>query len=124
MSSGSLPTNPASKRSGPQRDDADVRGQLAERYRELTALTVLLAEQEKAGARQQQTIEWLTHLAVALIARPRWWAIMPGSWQTSRMHMLLKRRGIRDLGAIERDFLRLRCGLRLLLLARRKQQRG
>lgn len=92
-------TNPASNSSGPKPARADLDSQLAERFRELTALTVLLQEQEKAGARQQQTIEWLCNLAVALVARPRWWAVMPASWQSSRMHMLLKRRGLFDGGA-------------------------
>jgi hypothetical protein len=95
----SLPTSPSSKTRGPQLADAGLHGQLAERFRELTALTVLLAEQEKASARQQETTEWLTRLAVALVARPRWWAIMPASWQTSRMHTLLKRRGLFDVDA-------------------------
>lgn len=94
-----MPTSPASTSSGPRPAQADLHGQLAERFRELTALTVLLEEQERAGARQEQTIEWLTRLAVALIARPRWWAMMPASWQSKRMHSLLKQRGLFDTDA-------------------------
>ena len=94
-----MPTSPVSESGGPKPVQADLDSQQATRLRELTALTVLLREQEKAGACQGQTIEWLTRLAVALISRPRWWAIMPASWQTRRMHKLLKGRGLFDADA-------------------------
>lgn len=86
-------------RSGPPDVHDDLRFELAERFRELTALTVLLQEQEKASEGRQQTIEWLSRVAAVLVAQPAWWAIMPMSWKARRRHRLLRTNGLFDADA-------------------------
>jgi hypothetical protein len=70
--------------------------ELAERFRELTALTVLLREQEKAFGEQQRTIDWLCRVAAALYPQHGWRAIMPAGWRARRARRALQARGLFD----------------------------
>ena len=91
-----MPTKPAAKRRGSQMTDAELQAQLSERFRELTALTVLLQEQEKAGVSRDEAIEWLSRLAATLFSQPAWWGMLPRSWQSRRRHKLLQKEGLFD----------------------------
>lgn len=87
---------PASKRR--ETAEPDLQAQLAERFRELAALTVLLQEEEKASEAHRETIAWLCQVAKVLFAQPGWWGLMPKSWQAQR-----KRRFLRDKGLFDGD---------------------
>lgn len=87
-----LPTN----KPGPPGLEGDVRGQLAERFREVAALTALLQEQEKAYSEQQRLIEWLCQVAAALYPRRGWRAIMSAALGRRRARHILKSRGLFD----------------------------
>lgn len=89
---------PASRRSQQGQAEADLHAQLAERFRELTALTVLLQEAEKAGRAREETIAWLCQVAKVLFAQPGWWGLLPTPWQIRR-----KRRLLRDAGLFDGD---------------------
>ena len=70
--------------------------QSVDRFRELTALTVLLQEQEKAMTARERTVLWLCEVAALLFEQPAWWGIMPASWRAKRQRRLLRKRGIFD----------------------------
>lgn len=78
------------------KDRPSLEEQLAERFRELAALAVLLQEQEKAGEAREETIAWLCQIARVLFAQPGWWGMMPASWQAKRKRRLLRDRGLFD----------------------------
>ena len=81
---------------GGLQSELDLDCQLAEHYRELTALTVLLQEQEKAFVARQEVIDWLCRVAIVLHGQPRWWGIMPAAWRAKRERQLLRNRGLFD----------------------------
>lgn len=87
------------KPSGSADIEDNLHAQLAERFRELTALTVLLREQEKAGERREETVAWLCQIAAVLFTQPGWWGIMPASWRSRQRRRLLREKGFFDAEA-------------------------
>ena len=76
--------------------NSDLQAQLAERFREVAALTVLLREQEKAFGEQKRTIAWLCQVAAALYPERGWRAIIPGAWRARRALRMLNARALFD----------------------------
>ena len=81
---------------GSEGDRADLQRRLDDRFREITALTVLLREQERSGETRQETIDWLCRIAAFLVSQPPGATIMPASWRARRRLSLLKKRGLFD----------------------------
>jgi hypothetical protein len=68
---------------------AALRAALADRFREITYLTLLLREREGREDLQAQEIQWLTQVLLALLVTPRWWAALPLSVRRRRIRKLL-----------------------------------
>jgi len=74
----------------------DLEVALAERFREIAYLTLLLRQQEQRDEPRSDEIVWLTELAVALLRMPGWWALLPGPWRGRRIRELLRDKGLFD----------------------------
>lgn len=69
---------------------------LDDRDREIAFLTLLLKEQEELGKPQREQNEWLCEVALAFLAMPRWWSLMPRSWRRKRMRDYFRNVGLFD----------------------------
>lgn len=81
------------------RHSAELNEVISERYRESSVLTRLLAAAENGNNLANKQREWLGHVNSYLVNRPRWWSMMPATWQRSREHAALRRRGLFDAEA-------------------------
>ena len=69
---------------------------LADRFKELAALTALLQEQELRNQEARERLRWLAALDEQVRAQPSWWNFMPASWRRKREQDGLKRAGLFD----------------------------
>jgi hypothetical protein len=76
------------------KDLAEAR--LAERFSEIAALSQLLKQQERRNAEQAAQADWLRNVTEALWKLPRWWGVMPRSWQQAMKYRRLRRRELFD----------------------------
>ena len=67
---------------------------LAERYQELATLTNLLRQQEQSRDEAVERLEWFAALHDGLVRQPRWWNLMPKSWQRQRRGRHLQQTGL------------------------------
>lgn len=79
-------------------------GKISEYLREITALSVLLREQEQLCEAAKARTDWSRQVAAALLAQPRWWALMPGELRLKRVLRMLRRRGLFDGEAYLKQF--------------------
>jgi DNA repair exonuclease SbcCD ATPase subunit len=69
---------------------------LAERFKELAALTQLLGAQERRNREVREQVEWLVAFSDRLRTQPRWWSLMPVPWRRAREARRLKNAGLFD----------------------------
>ena len=76
------------------RERAETR--LDERFDEIAQMTRLLAAQEKIADTSSQRAEWLQSVSAAMLAFPRWWALLPKARQARLQRERLSRKGLFD----------------------------
>ena len=82
-----------------ERAEAETRaneGKLAQRYQETATLTNLLKSEERRAEQADERLDWVLILQQRLAQQPRWWALMPKSWQRRRTLEGLRAAGIFD----------------------------
>lgn len=97
--------NKSAERSTPN-PDPDLRAelaakdqQLASRFKEIAALTVLLRAEEQKNARMREELGWIATLLRRISNRPRWWSLLPARKRRQREQDLIRRGGLFDSAA-------------------------
>jgi hypothetical protein len=75
---------------------SQAKAQLESRFGEIAQLTRLYREQEYQAKAQRGQVDWLRRVHSVMQQTPRWWAIMPASWQTERQLRRLQRKRLFD----------------------------
>lgn len=75
---------------------ASAEQKIDERHRELATLTRLLATEKHRQGQLAEQADWLRAVSAVVFGRPRWWALMPQSWQRKKTNLRLQRKGLFD----------------------------
>jgi hypothetical protein len=75
---------------------ASAEQKIDERHRELATLTRLLAAEKHRRGQLAEQADWLRAVSAVVFGCPRWWSLMPQSWQRKKTNLRLQRKGLFD----------------------------